>query len=215
MNQLFKKKIVALTGAGLILFVILHLSGNFLLFLGSDAYNSYAQKLHDLPFSKFLEWGLLLTFFVHIGVTFNLICSSSSVRKVSYAVVGPEGLIARTMKWSGSVIFVFIIFHLIDYAFADSSVCQTIIDGQDLGLYGLVVNSFLNSPLRVVGYIFSVLCVGLHVSHGMHSFLQTFGFYNLYCFIKTYHLSLIFGILVFVGYSSIPLYVLFIFGGFN
>ena len=48
LSTLQKKQLVAVTGLGLVGFVIAHLTGNFLIFKGADALNDYATFLHDL-----------------------------------------------------------------------------------------------------------------------------------------------------------------------
>ena len=47
-SSIGKKQIVAVTGLMLIGFLIMHLAGNLLIFLGPDAFNHYAQKLANL-----------------------------------------------------------------------------------------------------------------------------------------------------------------------
>ncbi|NLF59024.1 MAG: hypothetical protein GX580_15445, partial [Candidatus Hydrogenedens sp.] len=40
--------LAALSGVGLVLFILGHLSGNLLLFAGPDAFNAYAERLQSL-----------------------------------------------------------------------------------------------------------------------------------------------------------------------
>src|SRR5690606_11229326 len=58
-----QKFLMAITGLGLIGFVIVHLSGNLLLYLGLDAYNEYAYALHaNENLLHVAEVGLLVLF---------------------------------------------------------------------------------------------------------------------------------------------------------
>jgi succinate dehydrogenase / fumarate reductase, cytochrome b subunit len=45
-SSIGKKQIVAVTGLGLILFLIGHLAGNLLIYLGPEAFNAYAEKYY-------------------------------------------------------------------------------------------------------------------------------------------------------------------------
>ena len=66
-----KKQIVAVTGLALILFVIGHLVGNLIFFLGADAFNAYAKKLASLrPGLYVVEVVLLVVFCIHLFYTF-------------------------------------------------------------------------------------------------------------------------------------------------
>ena len=115
-----------------------------------------------------------------------------------------SSLSAKLMPFTGLAILVYIIFHLLDFTFAEK---VGVINGQDLGLYGLVVTSFMN-PLHSAIYIVAMLMLGLHLVHSIQSIFQTFGIAkqsNLHVFRRV---SLLIGMGVAFAYSSIPLYVL-------
>ena len=67
------KLVMAVSGLLLFLFVIAHVSGNLLVFLGPEAANAYAQSLKDLGG---LLWvariGLLVVFIIHIASAVRL-----------------------------------------------------------------------------------------------------------------------------------------------
>ena len=75
------------------------------------------------------------------------------------------------------------------------------------GLYGVVFNSFRN-PLNSLFYIVAMVAVGLHLSHGMQSFVQTFGFSGLALSPKLQVACQGIGLLVGLVYSCIPIYVM-------
>ena len=57
-----KKLISGINGLGLVLFVIVHLGGNLLIFVGADAFNAYAHFLEHLLHGAFIyiaEAGLI------------------------------------------------------------------------------------------------------------------------------------------------------------
>jgi succinate dehydrogenase / fumarate reductase cytochrome b subunit len=78
---------------------------------------------------------------------------------------------------------------------------------ESMGLYGVVFNSFAN-PLRSLFYIIAVCGVGLHLSHAIASVLSTLGILTEKSTDKAELAAKVIGVIVAVGFSSIPLYVL-------
>ena len=165
------------------------------------------------PGLNVLEWVLGTVFLVHIFVTYLLVLENITARGgVSrYAVhrpVGNRSWATRLMAYSGFGVFAFVLWHLLDFTFVEHEGPRSILpDGHSYGLYGIVYNAF-RDPLHSVLYILAMICVGLHLYHGVESFMQTLGLndssYAL--MIKTF--SKIFSVLITLGYSSIPIYVL-------
>src|SRR5438067_7413453 len=114
------KYVVALTGLALTGFVVVHMSGNLLLFRGRDALNSYALFLKDRGGLLWLARGGLLTMFVlHIWLAVRLTLRNRAARPTRYAYEDTvqASWASRTMIWSGLVILAFVIFHLMHYTF--------------------------------------------------------------------------------------------------
>ncbi|MFO0841980.1 MAG: succinate dehydrogenase cytochrome b subunit [Gemmataceae bacterium] len=114
-SSLGKKYAMAVTGLLLIGFVVAHMSGNLLIYLGPDALNSYAQALKARPA---LLWaargGLLAVFLVHLFLAFRLTRQNYAARPTAY--VYEETLQAtwasRHMMLTGLVLLLFIAYHL-------------------------------------------------------------------------------------------------------
>ncbi len=216
-SSIGRKQIVALTSLALLLFVIAHLAGNFFIFLGPEAFNNYAKKLSELRPGLYLaEAILLILFLIHVVFTAMLVFENIRARKNKYAgkPAGNEATrswATRLMPFTGTVIFIFIITHLLDFTFTDHEGPRSVLAGEFLGLYGVVVNSF-RGILHSFYYIVAMFCIASHLIHGITSFFQTFGLnHTRYTpFIKKF--SIIFGLAIACGYSAIPLYVLIKFG---
>ncbi len=214
-RSIMKKQIVAISGLLLIGFLFAHLAGNMLLFGPPEGINEYAQKLQELgPILWLFRIGLALTFAVHISFTLWVALENRAARSGRYAVSNDRGgtdFATKTMVYSGLLIAVYLLLHLSDFAFGDHYGEATIVAGaeteESLGLYGLIWNSFIQ-PWRVVVYVFAVGVVGLHVSHGLQSFIQTLGFANddVLPVLKT--VSRIVGLLIALGYAAIPIYMI-------
>jgi succinate dehydrogenase / fumarate reductase cytochrome b subunit len=213
-SSIAKKQTVALTGLLLILFIITHLAGNLFIYGGPKMFNAYAHRLHSLgPLLLIARFGLFVIFVTHISVTYCLVIENIKARGglTRYAVdkaVGQRSLAERIMPWSGLYVFVFIIFHILDFAMADQQGPRTFINGTGYGLYGLVFNSF-KDPVHAVLYIVAICFLGMHLTHGVQSLVQTSGF-------RPKWVSVIkksgnyFALIMVLGFSSIPIYVYYL-----
>ena len=163
-----KKSIMAASGLLLSFFLLTHLLGNSISFLGREAYNAYAEKLHSLGALVYIfELGLLALFLIHILTGILLYLENLQARPARYSVNSSEGgrsWGSRTMPYTGIIIFGFIIVHLLNFHFTDRSVSTA-----DL------VRDLLSRPGLALFYIFSLLAVALHLSHGVWSLFQSIG----------------------------------------
>ncbi len=211
-SSIGKKQIVAVTGFLLILFLIMHLSGNLLLYKGPEAFNAYAEFLNNLGWIKIAaRVGLVSLFLTHIAFTAMVVVENRKAKGVGYAVkksVGKRSLATRLMPYTGTVVLVYLLIHLLDYTLADHDTVKSVVDGVNLGLYGLVYNSYQN-PLRVAFYVVGMIAVGFHLAHATQSVFQTFGVnHPVYSkFIKRVSLGL--GVLIAAGFASIPFFLHF------
>lgn len=176
------KVLVAVTGIGLFGFVIGHLLGNLQLFLGPAKLNAYAHLLKSNPE---LLWtarlSLLPIVIIHVVGTIKLKLRSQSARPTAYqyndTVVASRA--ARSMMYTGLVLLSFIIFHLAHYTLflvhPEFANLRDSLGHHDV--YSMVVLGFSNPIISGV-YIFSILLLGLHLSHGIQSLFQTLGLNN-------------------------------------
>ncbi len=211
-SSIGKKQVVATTGLLLILFVTGHLIGNLIMFAGPQAYNHYSHFLVSLrPFLYLIEFGLFLIFVIHIFFTYLVVLENIQARGTSYSIyraVGERSFATRIMPYTGTFLFLFIIWHIFDFTLSDREGLRAIMsDGANLGLYGVVYNSFRN-PLHSLGYILAMGCLGFHLSHGIQSSFQTYGFNHPKYTPLVEKLSNFIGLLFAFGFSSIPVYVM-------
>ena len=112
-----RKILMALTGLVLVLFVLGHMLGNLQIFLGPDAINAYAYKLHEvLPASALwaVRLFLLVCVTVHIWMAVLLTIENRRARPQAYLKQRPvqATYASRTMRMSGVILLAFIIFHI-------------------------------------------------------------------------------------------------------
>lgn len=181
-SSIGKKQIVAVTGLGLVGFVIAHLAGNLLALLpdGEKAFNSYSHALISNPLIYVAEAGLLALFLVHIGLAIKLTLENRAARgPVRYAMIKSRGKPSRrsfasqTMILSGALLLVFTVLHLLTFKFGQHY--ETTVDGVVVrDLHRLVLEVF-RSPGYVAWYVVCMIVLGLHLHHAIASVFETFG----------------------------------------
>lgn len=214
-SSIGKKQTVAVSGLLLILFLIAHLAGNLMIYRGPEAINIYSHTLHSFGLIiRLAEFGLAGIFLVHIIFTAMVVIENKKARPTSYH--GHEGykersLATRLMPYTGTVLLIYIISHLFDFTFADANGAEAFVNGQNLGLYGLIVNEFSN-PYAVLWYLIAMAAVGFHLVHAVQSLCQTFGWNNPIYTPMVKKISMVFGVLIAVTFASIPVYVWLVLG---
>jgi len=163
-----QKVLMAISGVMLSLFLLVHGVGNSMTFFGSDAFNSYAAKLHSLGILvPLFELCLLAVFMLHIFLGLTLFLQNNQARPVRYQVEKSSGgrtLGSRTMPYTGVVILIFIVVHLVNFHFTDHSI--PISD---------IVKNVLRQPLYAFFYMSAMGVLALHISHGFWSLFQSLG----------------------------------------
>ena len=204
-TTLGKKAVMAVTGAILAGFVLAHLLGNLQIFLGPDAFNSYARTLRHLPE---LVWPvrvvLLVSVIAHIWSSLQLAVTKSDARPIGYVKHKPAGstYASRTMYWSGPIIAAFVIYHLMQFTFGAGGTAF-----QEGDPYGNVIAGFRN-PVISGFYILAMALLCLHLWHGLWSMFQTLGFHHPRYTPRLRVAALVVALLVFFGFISIPIAVL-------
>src|SRR5207302_861963 len=79
---------------------------------------------------------------------------------------------ARTMRWGGVIITLYVIYHLLDFTFGRLN--PAFIPGD---VYHNVLASFHSWGVSA-WYVASMMVVGLHIYHGLWSALQTLGLHR-------------------------------------
>jgi succinate dehydrogenase / fumarate reductase cytochrome b subunit len=167
-----KKIIMALSGVILFGFALVHMVGNLQVYLGPTKLDEYGALLRKVPeFLWVARLVLLAAAGAHIWSATSLTLINWAARPAGYRqqtwIESTWG--SRTMRWSGVVLLAFIVYHLLHFTIG--SVHPDFIPG--------AVNHNFVSGFRVKWvsgfYIVAMLCLGLHLYHGVWSMLQTLG----------------------------------------
>jgi succinate dehydrogenase / fumarate reductase, cytochrome b subunit len=210
-----KKIVMAVSGAVLVLFIFGHVAGNLKIFSGPEEINAYSRFLREVGYPEFsygqLLWlvrgVLLISVFLHITAAYQLTMTNRRARPIDYTSRKnvETGWSALTMRWSGVLLLVFVIFHLLHFTLG----AVGFEPGQfvHLAVYQNVVAGFSVWPIALF-YIVSMAALCLHLNHGIWSAFQTLGWSNARNQRSLKVLSRVVAILVFLGFSSVPVAVL-------
>jgi succinate dehydrogenase / fumarate reductase cytochrome b subunit len=199
-----KKILMAVTGLCLIGFLAVHLLGNVMAFAGSEAFNGYAAKLHSLqPYLSVFNLGLAMLGLVHVVVGTILFFENLKARPTRYNLYknpGGRTIGSNTMPYTGALILIFVILHLLKFTFVDKSVTP---------IYQQMAATFAN-PGWVFLYVVAMIIVAVHISHGFWSMFQTFGMNHPRYLPLIMKLGLVVTLVFGIGFGILPIYLLII-----
>ncbi len=201
-SSIGKKLLMAVTGFCFCGFLAVHLAGNLSVYGGSGMFNSYVEHLHSLGILiNAAELGLLALAIVHVTTGTVLFFQNLRSRPVRYDLkknAGGRTIGSATMPYTGFVILVFLVFHLIGFHFADHT-GRTVYD---------IMTAAFSAPLTVVLYVAAVLVVAVHISHGFWSLFQTLGLNHAGYMPLIMKGGVAFAVIVGLGFGLIPVYLL-------
>jgi succinate dehydrogenase / fumarate reductase cytochrome b subunit len=200
-----KKVVMAITGLILFGFVIGHMLGNLQVFMGANQMNAYAAMLKA---NATLLWGvrivLLVAVILHIVAAVQLTRMSQRSRPEGYHYkdVIQADYAARTMRWSGPIIAVFVIYHLLHFTTGSVHPRFDVYD-----VYRNVISGFRVWPVSLF-YIIAMVALAFHLWHGVWSLFQTLGLINPKSNKIIHRLAAIATLALVIGFISIPMAVL-------
>lgn len=212
-SSIGKKVIMSLTGLFLITFLIVHVSGNMLLFKddGGEAFNLYAEFMTTNPLIRLASIILYSGLVLHIIYSLILSINNKDARPVGYHKARSNensSWKSRNMGILGTIVLIFLLIHLraFWYEMKFGSLPTKTYAGVEVDdLYTIVVAAFSNWWYALF-YVLAMVGLGFHLAHGFWSAFQTLGMnHRKYMpFIKK--LSLLFAIIVPLLFASMPVY---------
>ncbi len=204
-----KKLISGATGLALAGFVLVHMVGNLLLFLGHDAYNAYAEHLANWGVLLYAMEGVLVGIaLLHIGVGVSVFLGRLRARPEGYSTYQSVGeksyqsFSSRTMIVTGSGLAIFLGLHL--WTFKFGPYYPTELNGHSVrDLARLVVEIFHKFPY-VLGYSVVLLGLGFHLRHGAWSAVQSLGVLQAGIRPIAYGVSALLAVAITLGFMALP-----------
>ena len=207
-SSLGQKIVMAATGVILFGFIIGHLIGNLQIFAGPEVLDSYARFLKEKPEVILTTRVMLLASLgLHILAATQLTIRNRSARPIAYRLhkYDEASYAARTMVWSGPIIGLFVIYHLLHFTVGTVHPSQP--DFHAEAVYANVVSGFQQWPIALF-YIVAILSLGLHIAHGVWSMFQSIGLNHPKYQPLIRRSAAVLTTLIVAGYVSIPVAVL-------
>lgn len=200
-----KKIVMGCTGLLLVGFLAEHLHGNLKLLEdpSGEAFDAYVAFLQGFgPLLTIAEIGLGLLFLAHVYLAFRLTLENWQARKQRYIVRSSRGGSTPgsvSMFFTGALILGYLLKHLFDFRF-DSS----FFDDPDK-----LVKATLSQPGHALVYLAAALVLGLHLSHGFRSALQSLGVNHPSWNPVLEKLGKLVAFFLAAGFAGFPIYFLF------
>lgn len=213
-----KKYVMAISGIAMMGFVVFHMLGNLKMYLGATDLNHYSKFLWDLlyPIAPkgvvlwLLRGGLIVMLVAHIHASWSLTRLNHYARPVKYQSARDYQVAtfaSRSMRWSGIIVFAFLVWHLLDLTFGvvnATGTDSTFVRGD---VYENIVRSLDRWPVSVF-YIVANILLGIHLFHGAWSIFQSLGWNNPRFNTWRRGFATAFATIIVVGNVSFPVAVL-------
>jgi succinate dehydrogenase / fumarate reductase cytochrome b subunit len=206
-SSIGRKLLMGFTGLFLCSFLVVHFTGNLLLFKsdGGIAFDAYSEFMSTNFIIRTIEIGLFLALLLHTALGVQLWVNNRKVRTEAYAVkagAATSTLASRIAFVTGSVVFIFLVVHLRTF-FVPARFGPA-----DLSMYQLVRDSFA-SPVYSLFYVIAQILLAYHLLHGFQSAFQTFGLRGNRYLPLIEAIGFVFWFLIPLGFAAMPLYFLF------
>ena len=228
-SSIGQKLIAALSGLGLLGFMLVHAQGNLRIYLpaaldeagnpiGTRAIDAYAEHLHEQPWLPLAEIGLLVLFLVHIVTVIRLVLANRAARGATrYATSGNKSgggaasKASMTMAVSGSITMAFLLVHVIMVRATRENLFQSWCNCDHAPVEHVtkaLVTHLKHWPMALF-YVVGSLLVSWHLFHGIQSASRSLGVnHNKYSPLIQ-KAGLLISIVLALSFASIPLAILF------
>ena len=204
-GPLGRKLVMSVSGLFLMLFLLMHLSINLTLMLNDvdmfgqhwaegEMFNTGAHFMISTPLIRIMEPLLAAGFVFHL----------------LYALTAWS---SKNMYILGLAVLAFLVLHIMNFfwKFRFTEMPMVELGGHTVDdSYSVVAGLFKGSVAYCLVYIAAAVLLALHLSHGFWSAFQTIGFNNRKWIPRLHAISVVYAIVIGLGFSSIPLYFLLI-----
>jgi succinate dehydrogenase / fumarate reductase cytochrome b subunit len=211
-SDIGKKWVMAVTGIVLMGYVFAHMVGNLHVFEGArqiDSYGEWLRELLDPPFPRTMAlWLLRITIIVALALHIHAAYALTRVnwrarpqRYKSHRDYVAANFASRTMRWTGIIVGLFLVFHILDLTWGAAN--PGYVRGE---VYRNTVATFERVPVALA-YIAACIALGIHLFHGGWSLFQSVGWNSPRFNIWRRYFAVGFAVVVTVGYISVPIAV--------
>lgn len=211
-----KKLVMSLAGLFLVVFLLVHLGINLLLFLEtSEPFNKAAHFMGTNIVIKLMEFVLFGGILVHI--IYGLIVSIQNLlaRPVRYKKThnSQTSFFSKYMLHTAAIITIFLVLHLLDFyvkAKFIGGIEDVCYDGKLYHDMASLVIARFQLGWVVVAYIIALFGLGFHLHHGFQSAFQTLGLNHKVYTPAIKKAGLLYTLAITLGFMSIPVLVFYL-----
>jgi succinate dehydrogenase / fumarate reductase, cytochrome b subunit len=211
-SALGKKYVMAITGIVGLGYVLAHMIGNLKLYQSPEDFNRYAEFLRELLYPiapqsavlNLLRLVLVASLILHVVAAAQLTAMNRKARPESYRSKRDyiaADFAARTMRWTGVIVLLFLAYHLADLTWGWVNPAEP-----GATVYEKVIASF-SVPAVAAFYLAANLALGAHLYHGVYSLFQSMGWNNRRFNHWRRTLAIVFVVVVVGGNLSFPIAV--------
>lgn len=207
---------MSLTGLFLCLFLVVHLMGNLQLLKNDqgEAFNVYTYFMTHNPLIKFISYANYFFILLHAVQGLMLYFDNRSARKINYDSKhnSKTTFAARQMALLGTLILVFLVFHMGDFWFKmkrDILPRVSYAGHENIkDLYSRVSIAY-HEWWIVLAYVLGMGVLYYHLSHGFQSAFQTLGINHPKYTPLINGFGKVYSILISIGFAIIPIIYFF------
>ncbi len=179
-----KKYVMALTGIAIMGFVFAHMFGNLKMYFGPEQFNHYGEFLRELLVPLLprtwalwiMRIGLIVAFVLHIHSAYSLTRMNHAARDMKYQSKRDyvaASYASRTMRYSGVIVGLFLVWHLFDLTFTGTGY-DSFVRGMPYENVAISLGRWWNAAI----YLIANIALGFHLFHGSWSLFQSMGWNN-------------------------------------
>ncbi|MEM1338518.1 MAG: succinate dehydrogenase cytochrome b subunit [Bacteroidota bacterium] len=214
----FRKLLIAATGLFLCLFLVVHLSANLILVLPEDMarglYNAYSTTLRESPLIKIVAYALYISIIVHVAYALVITIHNRKAKPQKYLLNRSNEnstWTSQNMGILGTLILIFIVIHLANFwariKLGLGAEVGLDADGH-VDVYEVTYSLFQN-VYYVIFYTLLAIPLAYHLHHGFKSAFKTLGFYHKKGLRLVAKASLVYALIMGIGFGIIPIIVFF------
>lgn len=212
-SSIGKKFIMSISGAFLVLFLFFHMSMNLILIFSTETYDKVCKLLGANWYAVVATIILAAGVVIHIAYGILLTLQNIKAKGMNKYEIPNKTKIewaAKNMFILGLIIFFGLIIHLWNFWYKmqfrelfHMKISTGIKKGSQL-----VINLFSN-PIYSFIYVLWLMALWFHLTHGIWSIFQTFGFNNKMWFYRLKIISNVVATIIMIGFAIVPIYFTF------
>jgi succinate dehydrogenase / fumarate reductase, cytochrome b subunit len=214
-SSIGRKLIMSLTGLFMILFLIVHLIGNFQLLKtdNGQAFNEYTYFMTHNPLIKTISYGLYVFILLHTIQGLLIWWSNRKAKGITNSVSYKNPNVSwagQNMALLGTLILAFLVIHMGDFwfkmKFTEELQMVSYPDSKEpmKDLYQAVATTY-SSLGFVIAYVISMVVLYFHLNHGFSSAFQTIGWNHPKYTPIIKSIGKLYSILIPLGFAIIPI----------